>query len=139
MAECLCVAQWTSRGWLQTRWTQARTLVGPAQLHLAESNVMGSAQRDGCLAQKIKQGPLYSSWLGYSALTRATRARVPVAERLCVAQWTGLGGFRPDGRMLEPWWGRLSCTLLSPVSWAPRSATAVLLKQSNKIRYSLAG
>ena len=45
----------------------------------------------------------------------------------------------PEGRRLKPWWGRLSCTLLSPVSWAPRSATADLLKQSNKIRYSLAG
>ena len=28
------------------------------------------------------QLPLWSSWLGYSALTRATRARVPVAELL---------------------------------------------------------
>ena len=65
--------------------------MGPAQLHLAESSVMGSAQRDGCLAQQIKQDPLDSGWLGYSALTRGTRARVPVAECPCVAQWTSLG------------------------------------------------
>ena len=28
----------------------------------------------------IEQDPLYSSWLGYSALNRATQVRVPVAE-----------------------------------------------------------
>ena len=122
--------------WFQTRWTRARTLVGPAQLHLAESNVMGLAQLDGCLAEKVTGDPLYSSWLGYAAFTGAARARAPVAECLYVAQRTSLGGFRPAGHGLEPGWGRL---LLSPMSWASRGATAVLLKKSQEIRYSLAG
>ena len=125
--------------WFQTRWTRARTLVGPAQLHLAESNVMGLAQLDGCLAEQITGDPLYSSWLGYAAFTGAARARAPVAECLYVAQRTSLGGFRPAGHGLEAGWGRLSCTLLSPMSWASRGATAVLLKKSQEIRYSLAG
>ena len=75
------------------------------------------------------QDPLQSSWSGYSALTRATRARVPVAEFVCstlgmLAQGTRQGKSGVKGGGVPP-----HVAYIGPFA----------LLENSKIRYSLAG
>ena len=71
------------------------------------------------------QLPLWSSWLGYSALTRATQARVPVAEFFTMAA-VSLGVFPCRGLMLLPKCGpRLVSQMWASVAEAPEAEVCI--------------